>query len=193
VSARTVSFIASSLLGTTFAAADPPSPTRAAALSATPFFLGAGMAVVGLVVANQRDCTTEPTGTARCTDLFDVGVGITVGGGVLIGVGPSLGHVYAGDVWTTGLKLRLAGIGIAGAGLVALGFAHGGCRQIVCGSEVASLGVVMIGAGTFVTGGALDVARVGDAARARSSMQLSLAPIRTPSSTVLGLAAHGTF
>jgi hypothetical protein len=190
---RTFAILASCILSTNVAAADPPSPARAAALSAAPFGAGLALAVGGLIVANQRTCTTSQTGGSTCTDHYDSGVGMTIAGGVLVAVGPSLGHVYAGHVWTTGLKIRLAGLGLAGAGFAGLLLSDHSCTGFVCTKDVIGIGAVIIGGGVVVVGGAIDVTQAGEAAARASGPQLALTPIRTPSSTVLGLSARGTF
>jgi hypothetical protein len=177
---------------------DPPPPavrprssTLAGALSIVPFAAGASLALAGLVIAN-RDVEHFDDGRPPI-DHFETGLGLTIAGGVLLAVGPSLGHAYAGKVWTRGLKTRVVGaaIGLAGLGLAALPIACS-TSGFVCAHEGAGLLIVMGGGVTLAVGAAIDAATAPRAARTQASAPgVTLVPLRTRTASGLGLA--GTF
>lgn len=170
----------------------PPekSPAVAAGLSVPPTVLGAGLVVAGLYVANMESICTD----GRCSDHFDLGLGLTIAGGGLLAVGPSLGHGYAGQVWTTGLKLRLIGTGIAAAGIGVAVIAPSDCPGLsgVCEGQAIGLFAVLGGAITFTIGAGLDAVRASGAVGA-SDTQVSFAPLRTRSGTAPGIVLQTRF
>jgi len=172
-----------------------PSPDVANALSVAPTLAGFGLAVTGLIWANREPTCTGDPGTpvgVTCVDHFDVGLGLTIAGGVLLAGGPSLGHIYAGHPWSTGLKVRLAGVGIGGLGVLGIIVAPSDCGKIVCAGQGIGLLVVIGGAATFAVGAGIDAATAADAARA-DQPQFSLAALRTPSGTAPALVLSTTF
>jgi hypothetical protein len=122
-------------------------------------------------------------------------------------VGPSMGHFYAGDRWTTGLTIRLAG-----GSLVALGAAmddtschtnvswgasdtHSGTER-EC-SESLKTPVLFTGAAVLVVGAIIDVASTPSAVRVRNARErarfhdIALAPRVTDRD--VGLTLSGRF
>jgi hypothetical protein len=126
-----------------------------------------------------------------CTDYFNRGLTLMIAGGTLLAVGPSLGHIYNGRAWTTGLKVRLIGTGISALGLTGLAFG-GGCSEIVCPLQGIGILVMIGGAGTFVVGAGIDAVRASDAVHERNA-QLSVAQLRTPSGSAPALVLNMTF
>jgi hypothetical protein len=145
---------------------DPKSPLVAGLLSATPTVIGAGLGITGLVVANR-----ESPGS------FDRGVALATTGSVLLAIGPSLGHLYNGHVWTTGLKVRLVGAGIAALGF-GIALLPVDCDDIVCTHQ--GIGALLVGGGalTLTVGAVIDAATAPSRAREHNG-GLSLARLRT--------------
>ena len=162
------------------------------ALSGAPTLAGAGLAVAGLWIANRpQDCTGDPSVGYTCHDHFPLGLRLTVIGGALLAVGPSLGHLYNRRVWTTGLKLRLFGVGAAAIGLgIAMGPAD--CNGFVCGPQIVGTLVMIGGGATFGVGAFHDAATAYGAVRDRN-LQLTVAPLRTSTGTAPALVLQTTF
>jgi hypothetical protein len=114
-----------------------------------------------------------------------------IAGGVALAVGPSLGHIYNGRVWTRGLKLRVIGTGISvlGLGLVAV---TPRCGDFFCAGDVLGLLTMLGGAGTFVVGAGIDMATAHSAVETRNA-QLTLSRFRTPSGSAPALVFNMTF
>jgi len=120
-------------------------------------------------------------------------------------VGPSLGHFYAGRVWTTGLGLRLGGLATAAIGVALYVQNRTPCSDWVCvgfspSNGVGSLGVAMllVGATGILVGAIHDIATAGRDARdynRRHGLDVTVAPapIRAANSTAPGLALVGRF
>jgi hypothetical protein len=120
-------------------------------------------------------------------------------GSIAFFVGPTVGHIYAGNTWNTGLKWRLAGLGVSFGGLVFAFSQCGifeGCSQSEqdaadVGAAIAIGGVIM-----YVGGTIYEIATAGRSARefnldySRRRLQLQIAPMpgRAP-----GLALAGSF
>ena len=172
------------------------SPAVAAGLSIPPTLVGLGLATVGLFVANiDVTCSGDPSvppGVTCSEDYFDLGLGLTIAGGAVLAVGPSLGHIYAGKPWSTGLKVRLAGVAASALGLGAVLLDPNDCGDVVCPVSVIGLLVVMAGGATFVVGAGIDAVRAADAAR-DSGVQLTLVPLRTPRGSSPGIALQMRF
>lgn len=150
--------------------AEEKSETTALALSVPPFVVGAGLITTAAIM---HDVGSDRSATAIAATT----------GVILLTVGPTLGHVYAGRVWSSGLAVRLVGIGVAIPG--ALLFTYGDtCGKFVCGAQVAGAGLVAAGGLTLAIGGIMDIASTRDVVRAHNA---SL--VVTPSSVSLA----GTF
>jgi hypothetical protein len=109
----------------------------------------------------------------------------------LVGVviAPSLGHWYAGERWTRGMTLRLAGLGTAALGGLAM---IGACLPETCGGGVAVAGALAIGGGAlFLAGTIHDLSYAGDAALKHNARRLMISP--TPLRDGAGVAVAGTF
>jgi hypothetical protein len=178
--------------------AEPKSENVADALSVSPTLLGLGVAGVGLYIANlDPTCTGDPSVPPyyrTCKDHFPLGLSITIAGGVLVAVGPSLGHIYNGRAWTTGLKVRLvgAGVGALGWAIAALGPSDCDSKGFICPAQAIGILVVFGGAGTFVVGAGIDVVTASSAVRERNS-QLTIARLRTPGGSAPALMFNMTF
>ncbi len=133
---------------------------------------------------------------------------ITAIGGSLLLFTPSLGHFYAkGDLdVTTGMKLRGVSTVAVMTGLVV--YSQGICSPIVgytsCDESYTSpltyagIGIISVGAATFLTGAIWDLATAGgavDHANQRNNIAFSFAPMLAPPSSggVNGLALAGSF
>lgn len=118
------------------------------------------------------------------TDGLDSGTtrSKVIGWGALAGlaVGPSLGHWYAGEGYSTGLLLRGAGIAAAVGGL-AIG---------QTGHDDPAIGLVLAGSAVFYTGVIWDVATVGSAVREHRQSTVSVTPLVGQAT---GLALAGTY
>lgn len=142
--------------------------------------------------------------TGIATDLSTM----TAIGGSLLLFTPSLGHFYAkGDLdVTTGMKLR--GVSTVAIMTGLLLYSQGICSPIQgytsCDDSYTSpmtyagLGIISVGAATFLTGAIWDVATAGDAvdhANQRNNIAFSVAPMLAPPSSggINGLALAGSF
>lgn len=166
------------------------SPSKAFALSAAGTAAGVGMVVGGLALnPNERPA---------------VGWGVFLAGVAVTTVGPSLGHFYADDPWTTGFAIRAGGAVTFATGTILMlrGFHDNEhCRQsdscdftlAAVGGGTAAVGLLAIGAGA-----ALDIATAPRAAtrwNERRGVTLSIAPtlVSGRDRAVGGLAVAGTF
>lgn len=113
-------------------------------------------------------------------------VAVTMGVGLWIG--PSLGHWYAGDAWTTGLALRLGAAVVGLTSDAVVNSCWNGCSDEAKGAEIVT-------AGLFVAGAAWDLATAGRAARRFNAAHVQVAPVplATPGGTALGLGVGGSF
>jgi hypothetical protein len=174
--------------------APPPgakSPNVAAALSLPPTIVGMALLGFGLYTAN-RDPTCEGENDFReCKDHFPLGFNLSLAGGLLLTVGPTLGHAYNGRVWTTGLKVRVASLGIAAAG-VGVALLSPDCSDIVCPMEGIGMLIVLGGAATFVVGAGIEAVTAARAVDERNS-QLSLGRIRTSTGSAPALMFNMSF
>lgn len=115
--------------------------------------------------------------------------GMVVGGLLGLAVGPTLGHLYAGHPWNTGLQIRLASLasGTVGLALFAASDPFGSSPN----EGMATVGAVLVvasaiayGAGTFY-----EIVTSTDAPRRRKNRSVTLAPsvgAGTTSVNVLG-------
>lgn len=174
-------------LTTSIASADEGSrdETTAYALS-----IGGEVASLALLAAPllaQGDgCTTDPSdgGGLPACDVFD-GPTLPIVGAIGLLVAPSLGHWYAGKTWTTGLAVRLAGVGVTGAGAVLLASS---CLAEGCSDRDAMPGYALVAAGgaAMVVGTVLDFASIGDSVRARDQLSIAPLPVKDGAGLVLG-------
>lgn len=173
------------------------SPTKALELSAGGTAAGAAAIVAGIAV---DEASHQPG--ARYA-----GEGLAIAGATTMLVAPSFGHLYAGDVWTTGLALRAGGVAAMGAGIALFATDHAMTSRECAGDQisncslvpatiklsVAALGLVAVGAGAT-----LDIATAPRAARRyneQHALSFTVAPTVMPTreGTVAGLAVAGTF
>jgi hypothetical protein len=116
---------------------------------------------------------------------------------IAIAVGPTTGHVYAGDSWNTGLKLRLVSVG---GGVLSLPFfiecidgesrEHAACD---IGGAIAVASALLYGGATlYEIGMAGAAASRHDHAHA-AAPSVMLVPLRTRDSTIPALAIGGRF
>lgn len=148
--------------------------------------------------------TVGGLGLAYLADEMDRGTSDSAGalgtlGGIAFMVGPTTGHIYAGNTWNTGLKWRLGGLGVGLGGIV---FALSqcdifeGCTEdeedaADVGAAIAVGGVIMYAGGTIY-----EIATAGRSAReynieySRRRLQMQIVPMagRSP-----GLTLAGTF
>ncbi len=158
--------------------------------------LSAGTTVIGGGLLITAAALEEPQSDFKKNSAL---LGLMGGGIVAVLVGPTLGHVYAGDAWNRWLRLRLLGAGgVVAGGLIAGASANGdacGFPGTSCSSaQTAAFGLGIL----LVAGGAISYivgmgAEIGSAPRAadRYNRQLSIAPLAT--TQALGLALAGTF
>jgi hypothetical protein len=175
------------LVTATVAAADPPAPSSPGA--AVGVSLGVTAAGLGLVFVGA-DAAIRPQAYGSIQSVVE-GVAVGVGSAALL-VGPSLGRAfYAHSLWSTGLALRLIGVGVGGAGVAAAlamnsswgGLFVGGIFEIVAG-------------GFFITGATIEIATTPAAVRRHNATLLTIAPapIRGPEGSLApGLVLAGRF
>lgn len=126
--------------------------------------------------------------------LYDTTEARVVTAGLIVAnLGPTVGNIYAGDVWNHGLQLRLAGVGV---GLLGVGLVVASNCVIECrGSQ----GLASVGAGVFAIGGIAygigglaEILNAPDAAQRRSARRsVAVAPAIAPGSA--GAMIVGTF
>jgi hypothetical protein len=132
------------------------------------------------------------------------GEGLMIAGAVSTVITPSLGDWYAGEYFTTGVKLRAAGLGI---GLVGLGYYYGSeksCSPSLFGSAACEGGtppdargasmVWVVGGALYLSGIVYDVVHAPTAAdRANEHFQVMPAVIPTQHGVVSGVGIGGKF
>lgn len=107
-------------------------PAVATALSVAPTVAG-----LGVILA------LEAMG-AHNGDAHPAAIGGTAVGLAAVVVGPTLGHLYAGSPWSRGLKIRLVGLGLVGAGVTVVATAEPTSCPGVCfrPADLAALALV---------------------------------------------------
>jgi hypothetical protein len=120
-------------------------------------------------------------------------------------VGPSLGHIYVGRIWTTGLALRLGGLAVTAFGVGLFVTNRAPCTAEWCFFPSAAnttgsigLGLAFAGATTILVGAIHDIWTARRDARDYNrahGVDATVAPvtIRAASSTAPGLALVGRF
>ena len=170
------------VLTATLAAAAPadadtdPRPPRSENV-ALGLSLGGSLMSVGLMAAALSDLPNDDSDAAT---LWATGI-------LTLAITPSLGHLYAGDVWTPGLGVRAAGAALAAVGAVqsvdclfeSCGFVDGGGAALVAGAGLVAIGAVW------------DIATARDAARRYNEKRISLVP-SAPGANI-GLSLVGRF
>ena len=126
--------------------------------------------------------------------------GLAIVGGTALLVGPSVGHIYAGHTWNTGLAMRASGMVTFGIGWIAMtrcwdypvSFPPSAQERASCnrGSIAVGLGAVATVAGTIIEV-ATTPSAVDDYNRAHAS--LTVAPIQTQNGIAPGVALAGRF
>ena len=169
----TVAFALAIALLTATARADSPERSPGIALG-----LSAGTTVAGALL------------TLSALDGWEGKKGLVGLGSALVVLGPTLGNIYAGDVWNTGLKLRVASVGAALVGVGVVGAAD--CFMSNCASTgIATIGgaVVVASVVTFGVGTVLEIRNAPLAARRQS------APVVMPLVTEhgAGISLAGSF
>jgi hypothetical protein len=170
------------------------SPALASSLSVVPTLAGTGLVIAGLVIANRpQECSGDPSVPpyVTCIDHFPAGFRMTVIGGALLAVGPSLGHLYNRRAWTTGLKIRCVGAGIAALG-IGVAMIPSECGKFVCGPQALGALAMIGGGATFGVGAFHDAATAYGATHDRN-LQLTIAWLRTPRGTAPGFVLQTLF
>src|SRR4051812_35810841 len=121
------------------------------------------------------------------------GFSLLAADGVLMVLGPSAGHWYAGEIGTTGLAVRAGSAAVLTAGMVGLY----NCAQIDAncgrGGDYAVVGAITIGGIGLIFGTILDVFDAGEAAHRWNrahGIEPILAPMVTSSGGGLSLAGQ---
>ena len=157
-------------------AVEQPAPTAQAKSPTTALTLSIGTTAAGVVLFGIADSTDDRT---AANVLGWPGLALLI-------VGPTTGHIYAGNAWNTGLKLRLASLGLAAATIVAIWQADI--------SEPAIAGVILaVPIGAFFTAGWYEAFTAGRSARTYNrahQVEVGLAPIVGRDS---GIALLGRF
>ncbi len=154
-----------------------PAPTAPAPTAPAPTPPSAGFAPPDTAPAGARP--PQPKRWAEGPDpksprtALALSLGVTLGGWVLVAatgdilpaagaigvvamlVGPTVGHAYAGKTWNTGLKMRLAGIGVIGVAAFAAGGAVASSRSCSIYSDCSSSDRPLIMVAVLAGGGAL--------------------------------------
>jgi len=178
-----------SLSGTAAAQPVPEASDRSRA-TALALSLGGTMASVGLMVGGTQLDATQGVGEAM--ELL---------GGMSLLVTPSLGEWYVDEHFTFGLKIRLAGFGLAtvGGALLASDLQKFSCWfGTSCKYETLSEVLLVGGAAVFLAGAAYDIATAPRATArhdARSRPRITAAPtlVGTSARPVPGVALGGAF
>jgi hypothetical protein len=128
--------------------------------------------------------------------LFIPNDGARLAGVVGVTLGPSVGRWYAGDGSAAGLGYRLLGTGILVLALVS--DIERACDDLApcTGPSATTTGLLVVGAGLWIGGAVIDVARGHEAATAskrRHALSFTPTALSTPSSRVPGLALTGQF
>ncbi|MGE5181949.1 MAG: hypothetical protein ACM31C_07795 [Acidobacteriota bacterium] len=116
---------------------------------------------------------------------------IVVAGLAAFAIGPTVGHIYAGRIWSTGLAIRLAGAsaGVVGATMVL------GCVDRCDHPDQADVGagLFLAGAAAYGLGMLYEIASADVAARDYNAAHaaVTLAPLRSRDGLIPGLAVAG--
>ncbi|MBL8623286.1 MAG: hypothetical protein JNK64_18385 [Myxococcales bacterium] len=165
-----------------------PAPTDAAEVSpntALGLSVGVTLAGVGLVGLGWNALDSAAS-TGPVPEVL-LGAGVAA-----VGLGPTVGHWYAGRVMTRGLATRLAGTAavLGGAALLIADSACDDCERpdVSAGDLLMGLGVAAIVVGTVD-----DIVSAPGAARRTNAAQRRVTVTPTISPRQAGLAVAGTF
>lgn len=172
----TVMVVCALALPTRFASAETPAPknrTTALALS-----LGGTLVSLGLTAAGAGSQDGVLLATGLVSSL----------------VTPSAGEIYAGELFTAGMGIRLlsAGVGYVGVGVALRCFlVTRPCEK----HDGLAVSLITAGAAGYVSGIVYDIATAGAAVdRHNRRIELQLAPIiPTPANRAAGLSLRGSF
>jgi hypothetical protein len=177
----------------------PPSLTPVAAPLPSPHARSPRAAVTWAIVGTVVAAGLFTAGNEIAEHSEDLGTSFggiflaLVGGGAMIPL-PSLGHLYGDDrLLTTGLKIRAAGVVVAGYGL------YNSFGAPDAPGRTPALIVAGVGGATILTGAIYDIATAGSAAsrwNERNGATLSVVPaaINVPShATIPGIGIGGRF
>jgi hypothetical protein len=176
--------------------AEPRSENTALALSLGGELASLALLSVQVVYGEIRggcgssDLAAVETTSDRC-NVIDNSVmpGLAIVGAAGLVVAPSFGHWYAGGGWTRGMKLRLAGLGIATLGSMAISsWDEDGLRpDRMPGAIVPAIGVALFAIGTVD-----DIATARRAVRKRNAAigDLTVTPTATANGASIMLAGR---
>ena len=135
---------------------------------------GTGVALAGVALAVATD--NKP---------------LTTLAGLALWVGPTLGHIYAGHTWNTGLAIRLGSAAVAVVGAVMALQCIWECTDSDRQTAEAGTGLALLGAAGYVTGLIYEIATAPAAARdANAEHGWMIAPIAMSHGAGAGLVAH---
>jgi hypothetical protein len=113
---------------------------------------------------------------------------LIIGGTML---GPSVGHWYAGKLFTRGAAMRLLGAGIIGVGFLAAKKYPENDGDFI---DDRGFGIAIGGTVVILLGALVDIGTAGDSARKRNErVTPTVTAIRTPSGSTPALGLAGTF
>lgn len=149
--------------------------------------LSLGITLAGYGMTTAYDPITRP-GKARKI-IYDTGL-------VVSAIGPTTGHIYAGQIWSTGLGLRLLG-----GGFLLIGAADVKHPAYSDEIDIDGVGLVAFAAGAllYLGGSIWEISTAGSATSAYNrahdtrAIGLSLTPIRGRAGDAPGLALVGGF
>jgi hypothetical protein len=174
----------------------------------------AGLVAAAVLVGSLGAAHADPDEPRSPTVATFLSLGGVVGSGLVMAVGagmdgsassvmvlagaasllvtPALGEIYSGRYLSAGTLTRVAGAGLAAAGVgcALSSINHGGC------GEALFTGMVAVGAGVFVTGAVLDLALAGTAAEdfnRKHGFAIAPGAIVTPSGSSPTLGLSGRF
>lgn len=98
----------------------------------------------------------------------------TAVGVAAIAVGPSVGHLYTGDVWNRGLQVRLASLGVMAAGFAIAETGEPlGCSFCLRTRDYPAIAMILVGGGTYVGATIYEIATGPRAVRATTGGAMS--------------------
>jgi hypothetical protein len=167
--------LAGVLLGGSVAHAEPTDTAAKDPTVATALSIGATLipAVAGIALDNRHDATSATL----------------VISGVMLG--PSVGHWYAGKVFTRGAAMRLLGAGIIGVGFLAAKKYPENDGDFI---DDRGLGIAIGGTVVIVLGALVDWGTAGESARKRNErITPTVTAIKTPTGSTPALGLAGSF
>ena len=172
-----IAILCSVILASRLAAADDAHPDTRDPVAAAALSAGGAVLSIGIIAVGGRTHNTV---------LFDIGVASSL-------VAPSAGEIYAGDLLTLGMGIRVLSASIVLAGLQK----DSGCSQ---GGQpcdpLGAVGLAIIGVAGYTTGILYDIATAPSAAdRYNKKHRVQVTPIVTPTASgrIVGLGIRGSF